>query len=95
MLEPVDSARDPLGTWKTLNEMLAENPPAKHHELLLKQFAEIGVGPGLDVEARPEPVKQGLIAAAKRQPDRPLLDRRPHPRSGDGPRRHSDAVPAA
>lgn len=45
--------------------MLAENPPPKHHEILLKQFAEIGVGPGLDVEAQPEAVKQGLVAAAE------------------------------
>ncbi|MCD0482397.1 DUF1254 domain-containing protein [Streptacidiphilus sp. ASG 303] len=62
--EPVDAARDPLGPWKTLNAMLAENPPPPHHDLLLRQFAEIGVGPGLDVEAQPEPVKQGLVRAA-------------------------------
>jgi len=63
VLEPVDPA-DPLTTWKTLNAMLAENPPPKEHELLTKQFAAIGVGGGLDVDAQPEPVKQGLIAAA-------------------------------
>ncbi|MET8942070.1 DUF1254 domain-containing protein [Streptomyces sp. NPDC004542] len=64
VLEPVDAARDPLGPWKTLNAMLAENPPPRHHEVLLQQFAEIGVGPGLDVEAQPESVKQSLIRAA-------------------------------
>lgn len=44
--------------------MLAENPPPPHHGVLLKQFAEIGIGPGIDVEAQPEAVKQSLIRAA-------------------------------
>ncbi|WBP84616.1 DUF1254 domain-containing protein [Kitasatospora cathayae] len=64
VLEPVDPAQDPLGAWKTLNAMLAENPPPEHHELLLRQFAQLGVGPGLDVESQPESVKAGLVAAA-------------------------------
>jgi hypothetical protein len=51
---------DPLGAWKTLNSMLLENPPAAHHEVLLKQFATIGIGPGLDVEQQPEVVKNAL-----------------------------------
>ncbi|MFJ8849729.1 DUF1254 domain-containing protein [Streptomyces sp. NPDC102437] len=61
---PVDPAQDPLGPWKTLNAALAENPLPKHHDVLLRQFAEIGVGPGMDVEAQPEPVKESLIRAA-------------------------------
>ncbi|MGY5036355.1 DUF1254 domain-containing protein [Streptomyces sp. 900116325] len=61
---PVDPAQDPLGPWKTLNAVLAENPLPKHHDVLLRQFAEIGVGPGMDVEAQPEPVKESLIRAA-------------------------------
>ncbi|GAA3376984.1 hypothetical protein GCM10020367_50840 [Streptomyces sannanensis] len=64
VLEPVDPAQDPLGPWKTLNAMLAENPPPPHHEVLLRQFAEIGIGAGLDVEEQPEAVKQALIRAA-------------------------------
>ncbi|NBM20489.1 DUF1254 domain-containing protein [Streptomyces sp. GC420] len=64
VLEPADAARDPLAPWKTLNAMLAENPPPQHHEILLKQFAEIGIGPGLDVEAQPRPVREALIRAA-------------------------------
>ncbi|MFE0350980.1 DUF1254 domain-containing protein [Streptomyces griseoluteus] len=64
VLEPIDAATDPLGPWKTLNAMLAENQPPPHHEVLLKQFAEIGIGPGIDVEAQPEAVKQSLIRAA-------------------------------
>ena len=61
---PPRTAEDPLGPWKSLNAMLAENPPPAHHALLLNQFARIGIGPGLDVEAQPEVVKQGLIRAA-------------------------------
>ncbi|MFF9395752.1 DUF1254 domain-containing protein [Streptomyces griseoluteus] len=64
VLVPADPDKDPLGPWKTLNAALAENPPPRHHEVLLRQFAEIGIGPGLDVEAQPEPVKEGLIRAA-------------------------------
>ncbi|MER6412200.1 DUF1254 domain-containing protein [Streptomyces humidus] len=64
VLTPADPARDPLAPWKTLNAMLAENPPPERHEILLRQFAEIGVGPGLDVQEQPESVRQGLIAAA-------------------------------
>ncbi|MFC7259817.1 DUF1254 domain-containing protein [Streptomyces lutosisoli] len=61
---PADTSKDPLAPWKTLNAMLAENPPPPHHSLVLDQFARIGIGPGLDVEAQPDQVKQGLIRAA-------------------------------
>lgn len=61
---PAEPQQDPLGPWKSLNAMLAENPPPAHHALLLGQFARIGIGPGLDVEAQPEVVKRGLIRAA-------------------------------
>ncbi len=61
---PPRTAGDPLGPWKSLNAMLAENPPPAHHALLLDQFARIGIGPGLDVDAQPEIVKQGLMRAA-------------------------------
>ncbi|MGZ4631231.1 MAG: DUF1254 domain-containing protein [Actinomycetes bacterium] len=61
---PVEAAEDPLGPWKTLNAMLVENPPPPHHAVVLNQFARIGIGPGLDVEAQPDDVKQGLTRAA-------------------------------
>ena len=61
---PAQPAQDPLGPWKTLNAMLAENPPPPHHAVLLGQFARIGIGPGLDVDAQPEAVKKGLTRAA-------------------------------
>ncbi|MFF0853064.1 DUF1254 domain-containing protein [Streptomyces sp. NPDC003280] len=64
VLTPISAEEDPLGPWKTLNAMLAENPPPSRHALLLQQFAEIGVGPGLDVEAQPETVRESLTRAA-------------------------------
>ena len=61
---PADPTEDPLGTWRTLNAMLEENPPPAHHALLLDQLARIGIGPGLDVDAQPDAVKLGLTRAA-------------------------------
>lgn len=55
---------DPLGPWKTLNAMLVENPPPPHHGLVLDQVRDIGIGPGLDVEAQPAVVKEALGRAA-------------------------------
>ena len=61
---PANPPEDPLGPWKTLNAMLAENPPPAHHALLLNQLARIGIGPGLDVESQPDTVKRSLVRAA-------------------------------
>jgi hypothetical protein len=63
VLEPIKPQQDPLGPFKTLNAMLEENPPPARHDVVLKQFARIGIGPGLDLEAQPDAVKQGLIRA--------------------------------
>jgi hypothetical protein len=63
VLEPIEPEQDPLGPFKTLNAMLEENPPPADHALLLNQFARIGIGPGLDIEAQPDVVKQGLMRA--------------------------------
>jgi hypothetical protein len=57
-------ASDPLSAWKTLNAMLAENPPPAHHGVLLDQFRTIGIGSGLDVEAQPAVVQEALARAA-------------------------------
>jgi hypothetical protein len=43
--------------------MLEETPPPAHHNLVLNEFARIGIGPGLDIEAQPDAVKQGLMRA--------------------------------
>ena len=53
VLEPIEPEDDPLGPFKTLNAMLEENPPPAHHEILLKQFAHVGIGPGLTSMTRP------------------------------------------
>jgi hypothetical protein len=63
VLVPIEPEQDPLGPFKTLNAMLEENPPPAEHALLLNQFARIGIGPGLDIEAQPDAVKQGLMRA--------------------------------
>jgi hypothetical protein len=61
---PAGQGSDPLAPWRTLNAMLAQNPPPRRHALLLDQFATIGVGPGLDVDAQPDVIKRGLRRAA-------------------------------
>jgi len=61
---PAEMSADPLGPWKTLNAMLAENPPPPRHTRLLRQFARLGIGPGLAVETQPDAVKQALSRAA-------------------------------
>jgi hypothetical protein len=64
VLRPFDRKTDPLADWKTMNKTMAENPPPSRHELLLKQFAEIGIGSGLDVDKLDEATKRGLARAA-------------------------------
>jgi hypothetical protein len=64
VLQPFDQEKDPLAPWKTLNAMLAENPPPAEHELLMKQFATIGIGPGIDVEEQDEVTKKNLVRTA-------------------------------
>lgn len=63
VLAPIPATSDPLGPWKTMNAMLAENPPPPEHAILLKQFATIGIGAGLDVDAQPDVVKESLTRA--------------------------------
>ncbi len=60
VLAPVEASEDPLGPWRTLNAMLAENPPPAEHDVLLRQFATVGVGPGLDPGEQPEAVRTAL-----------------------------------
>jgi hypothetical protein len=67
VLKPISLTEDPLGPWRTLNAMLAENPPPPEHAVLLRQFATIGIGPGLDVDAQPEKVKESLWAGPGRR----------------------------
>jgi hypothetical protein len=64
VLKPFDRKTDPLAEWKTMNAAMAENPPPFRHEVLLKQFAQIGVGPGLDIAGLDSATKRGLQRAA-------------------------------
>ncbi len=64
VLKPIEVSEDPLGPWKTLNALLVENPPPEEHAPLLEQWATVGIGPGLDVEAQPKVVKENLLRAA-------------------------------
>jgi hypothetical protein len=41
-----------------------EDPPPPEHAVVLRQLADIGIGPGLDVEAQPAVVKEALARAA-------------------------------
>jgi hypothetical protein len=63
-LKPFDRKTDRLADWKTMNATMAENPPPSRHGLLLNQFAQIGIGPGLDVDRLDEATKRGLARAA-------------------------------
>jgi hypothetical protein len=63
VFKPLELTEDPLGPWKTLNAMLEENPPPPEHAILLKQYATIGIGPALDVDAQPDNVKDSLVRA--------------------------------
>ena len=60
---PAEMTADPLGPWKTLNTMLAENPPPPEHALMLRQFARIGV------RNRSSPPKES-VALVSRSPSR-------------------------
>jgi hypothetical protein len=63
--KPFDPKVDPLADWKTINRAMVKNPPLKQHAILLEMFKQIGVGPGLDVEALDDATKRGLARAAK------------------------------
>lgn len=63
--QPFDEKTDPLAHWKTMNRAMAENPPDARHAVLLKQFSDIGVGPGLDVDKLDPATRRGLVRAAR------------------------------
>ena len=62
--EGFDPKTDPLADWKTINRAMIEVPPPVRDADMLQQFARIGIGPGLDVEAQDESMKRGLARAA-------------------------------
>lgn len=62
--EPLKPKADPLAAWKTINRALLEVAPDPRDADLMLSFKQLGIGPGLDVEAQPAPIKQGLARAA-------------------------------
>ena len=62
--EPIAPSTDPLAAWKTINRALTEVPPDPRDADLMLSFRQLGIGPGLDIDAQPAPIKQGLIRAA-------------------------------
>ncbi len=59
-----DPKADPLADWKTINRTMIEVPPPAREADMLQQFARIGIGAGLDVEAQDASTKRGLARAA-------------------------------
>ena len=62
---PFNRQKDPLADWKNINRALAESPMPAREAQIAKMYAQIGIGPGLDVEKMSPAVKLGLARAAK------------------------------
>jgi len=62
--KPFDPKTDPLAEWKTMNRAMTENPPEARLAKLLELFANVGVGPGQDIDSLDEATKRGLARAA-------------------------------
>lgn len=61
---PLDPKSDPLADWKTINRAMVGVAPASRDAELVKSFARIGVGSGIDVETQNPSTKRGLARAA-------------------------------
>jgi hypothetical protein len=62
--QPLDRSADPLNEWRTINRAMIDNPPDPVDADMLRQFASIGIGPGLDVDALDASTQRGLARAA-------------------------------
>ena len=60
---PFNRQGDPLADWKSINRALAEVPMPAFEAQLAKTYAQIGIGPGLDVEKVSPAVRKGLVRA--------------------------------
>jgi hypothetical protein len=57
---------DGLAPWRTMNRAMTENPPnVPSQQGLVDYFAQIGVGPGQDVDTMDDTTKAGLRDAAR------------------------------
>lgn len=62
---PFNRQKDPLADWKNINRALTESPMPAREAQIARMYAQIGIGPGLDVEKMSPAVRQGLARAAK------------------------------
>jgi hypothetical protein len=62
--QPLDRDADPLNEWRTINRSMREVPPDPRDADMLQNFARIGVGAGLDIDALDPDTKRGLARAA-------------------------------
>ncbi len=62
---PANPKDDPLAAWKTMNRAMTQNPPLGPQADIVRSFAGIGVGPGLDVTKTDAATQAGLARAAK------------------------------
>ncbi|HRH86891.1 MAG TPA: DUF1254 domain-containing protein [Rubrivivax sp.] len=62
---PANPKGDPLASWKTMNAAMTANPPAGAQAAIVRSFADIGIGPGLDVSKTDAATQAGLARAAK------------------------------
>lgn len=62
--QPLDRKADALNEWRTINRALLEFPTDAADADLLRSFARIGVGPGLEIDALDASTKRGLARAA-------------------------------
>lgn len=61
----VASPDDPLGAFRTMNAVMRENPPPPDHDVLMRQFALVGLGPAAkqDIEQLDPAIQRGLRRA--------------------------------
>lgn len=62
--QPLDRSADSLNEWRTINRAMLEIPADPQDADMLKQYARIGVGPGIDIDALDPATKRGLARAA-------------------------------
>lgn len=61
---PLDRDADPLNDWRTINRAMIEIPADPRDADLLRSFARIGVGPGVDIDKLDASTRRGLAGAA-------------------------------
>jgi hypothetical protein len=62
-LPPIPRNSDPMADWKNINRALSENPMPAYDAQIAKMYAQIGIGPGVDVDKLSPDIKKGLMRA--------------------------------